>query len=316
MRSKKFYLTVLDQIKAGNYPAQICKDLDISKQKLNYYLSTLKRLGTIRKIGYGTWEYLKDLDLKEVKKSVVIGKDSSLLKQDTVRGHGFLFKFKIKDNLLNWNKREEIFIKNNIKFDPYYVGGIKRGQRIIFRNRKVALTDRSIIINFPESYIAETSIRAKKDAIYNAISLINGLENFLKADFKINKKYMFKVSRQHYALIKNSLAKQYDKEGKKLECYTHKGLWLIIDNSYNLHELETLHKDTADTDNTKVQNFFHSLKENPITSKEILDMNNEIKSMLKESSENQIQLGQVLKQMEKNIIHLTKIVSDDRSKRE
>ncbi len=314
MRSKKFYLIVLDLIREGSNPAKISKELGISKQKLNYYLSTLKKLGTIKKLGYGTWEFIKDLDLKEVKKTVVIGQDSSILKQDTVRGHGFLFKFRIKENLLNWNNREEIFRKNNIEYDPYFVGGTIRGQRIIFRNRKVALTDRSIIINFPESYIAETSTRAKKDAIYNVMSLIKGLERFLKADFKINNEYVFRVSRQHYALIKNSLAQQYDKEGKKLECYSSKGLWLIIDNSYNLHELETLHKDTADTDNIKVQNFFNSLKENPITSKEILDNFTELKGMLKNTSQDQMNLSQVLDQMSKNVIKLTKIVFDEKNK--
>ena len=139
MRSKKFYLIVLELIRQGSNPAKICKELGISKQKLNYYLSTLKKLGTIKKVGYGTWEFIRDLDLKEVKKTVVIGQDSSILKQDRVRGHGFLFNFKIKKDLLNWNKREEILTKNNIEYDPYYVGGTIRGQRIIFRKRKLLL---------------------------------------------------------------------------------------------------------------------------------------------------------------------------------
>jgi len=80
------------------------------------------------------------------------------------------------------------------------------------------------------------------------------------------------VSRQHYALIKNSLAKQYDKEGKKLFCYTKDGLWFIIDNSYNLHEAETIHPNTALTDNEKIQNWFNGLKETPITPEQILQM--------------------------------------------
>jgi len=83
--------------------------------------------------------------------------------------------------------------------------------------------------------------------------------------------YRFKVARQHYSLMKNSLAKQYNKEGKKLNCYTDKGLWMLIDNSYNLHELETVHSKTGVKDNEIVQDFFNSLKKNPITTKFILE---------------------------------------------
>jgi len=68
------------------------------------------------------------------------------------------------------------------------------------------------------------------------------------------------------------LARQYDREGNKLFCYTEQGLWFIIDNSYNLHEAETVHPNTALTDNEKVQDWFNGLKETPITPKQILQM--------------------------------------------
>ncbi len=76
----------------------------------------------------------------------------------------------------------------------------------------------------------------------------------------INKKYQFKVTREHYALIKNCLARQYDKEGKKLQIYNHEGLWMLIDNSYNLHETETVKAGDAIRDNEGIQNYFNSHK--------------------------------------------------------
>ena len=340
------YLSILQRIKLGDSPAKISLDLNFKKQRLNYYISTLKKYGCIKKIGYGTWEFIKDYEHykhRKVQKTIEIGieevKDVSLiklkkilkrqkldkcivcgfveiielhhikalskggdnslfniiplcpnhhtlmhkggsnkfwikkkidnyfnelkkrdyLKSNLVRGHGFLFKLELPGDFRNWEKREETLKKLKVKFDPYYVGGIVRGQRMKIQNTKVALTDKSIIINFPESYIAETSKLAKGDAIAKFLRVVKALEKLLRADFSNFGKYKFKVARQHYALIKNSLARQYLEDGKKLEVYSGRGLWLLIDNSYNLAELETVHPKTADKDNAKVQNFFNGL---------------------------------------------------------
>lgn len=61
-RSKNnFYLIVFQRIKAGLNPAQLSKELNVSKQKLKYYTDWLKREGYIRRKGYGTWEILKEV---------------------------------------------------------------------------------------------------------------------------------------------------------------------------------------------------------------------------------------------------------------
>ncbi len=262
-RGKNLYLSILQHIKRGHNPTQICEKLGMKKQRINYYISSLKKAGCIEKIGYGVWKYIKPFKIKEVQKSVVIGsKSSESLKPNIVRGHGFLFKLDLPKKFKNWNKREKILKDLKIKYFPYYVGGVKRGQRLTAQKTKVALTDRSILINFPESYIAETSTLARKDAVAKFLRVIKHLERILRANFSQFGKYKFRVSRQHYALIKNSLARQYlDEEysKKKLHVYSGRGLWLLIDNSYNLEELETVHKRTAVKDNTKVQNFFNGL---------------------------------------------------------
>lgn len=59
-RSKNFYFTLFRALKDGLRPSEICKQNNVSKQALQYYLSTLKHEGYIRKIGYGTWEILKE----------------------------------------------------------------------------------------------------------------------------------------------------------------------------------------------------------------------------------------------------------------
>ena len=66
-RSKNFYLNVYDLIKEGKRPSEILSVLNIPKQNLQYYLNYLKDNGFIKKIGYGTWEIIKEME--EVKRS-------------------------------------------------------------------------------------------------------------------------------------------------------------------------------------------------------------------------------------------------------
>ena len=281
-KHSNLYLYILQQLKLGNQPAKMVRELGIPKTSFQYYLKNLKDRGLISKLGYGVWEVVnEDILVKNEKCETVrvaVEKPHQLnlhfFTQDSIRGHAFTFTLKIPEHLRNWtNENREFFLaKRDIQFINLTTFG--GGQRIIFKGRKVWLTNKSVIIYEKSSYLAETATDAKSHAIYNFISLIKGLERLLHADFTehAGRQYSFKVSRQHYALIKNALAKQYDAEGKKLNIYSDKGLWFVIDNSFNLHEAETVHPETADTDSTKVQNFFNSLKEQPLTTGFILDV--------------------------------------------
>ena len=119
---------------------------------------------------------------------------------------------------------------------------------------------KSIVIYEKSSYLAETSKESQERAIQDMLVLMKSLEKHLQANFKTGRYYKFKVSRQHYSLIKNALAQQYDKEGNKLQVYNEDGLWFLIDNSFNLHEAETVHPKTSVDDNKKVQDYFNGVK--------------------------------------------------------
>ena len=70
-KSLDLYLTIINSLEKGIYPSKIAKNLDITKQNLNYYISILKKKKLINKIGYGVWivapsakeEVKKDLKL-------------------------------------------------------------------------------------------------------------------------------------------------------------------------------------------------------------------------------------------------------------
>jgi hypothetical protein len=261
--SKNFNLFIFEQIKRGVSPSQISKQFNLSLPRISYYLSSLIKQGFIKKIGYGTYEILKEFEQKEVKKSTAVAWDNcnkvlTSLKPDSVRGHAFQFKLELPKNLRNWDKREEIFKQINLKFRNLNVPA--NSQAIIFKGRKIHLTNKSIIIYEKESFISETAKESQSHAINHFIKLIKQLERHLQAKFSFGERYRFKVTRQHYALIKNALARQYDDEKKKLEVYNDSGLWFLIDNSFNLHEAETVHPISAVPDNEKVQNFFNGIK--------------------------------------------------------
>lgn len=255
-------LFIVEQLKQGRMPIQISEILGMQPSALSYHLSSLKRAGVISHDGYGVWTVLKDLPQKEVQKSTQVAPHQpranlKFFKPDSVRGHAFVFRFELPKDLRNWNRREELLQKAGIQFKPLKIFG--GGQQLIFKDRKVWLTDKSIIIYEQESFIADLASESQSRALDHFMGLLRGLERHLQANFQIHRS-RFKVSRQHYALIKNALAKQYDQEGKKLEVYTGEGLWFLIDNSFNLHEAETVHPKTGVPDNKKVQDFFNGIK--------------------------------------------------------
>ncbi|HOW36962.1 MAG TPA: winged helix-turn-helix domain-containing protein [Candidatus Pacearchaeota archaeon] len=262
--SSNLNLFIFNCLKAGLRPSKICEKYGLKKTAVQYHLSMLKQAGLIEKVGYGVWEILKEFDEKEVQKTTRVtsrqlGSNLNLFKQDRVRGHAFQFKIKLPE-LRNWKNREKLFLKKDIKFEPLLIGGINRGQKLEFKGRKIWLTNKSIVIYEKSSYLADNSKEAQERAIQEMLSLMKSLEKYLQANFKTGKYYKFKVSRQHYSLVKNALAQQYDKEGNKLQVFSEDGLWFLIDNSYNLHEAETVHPKTSVEDNRKVQNYFNGIK--------------------------------------------------------
>jgi predicted transcriptional regulator len=241
---KMFLLDIIKAIKEGNNLAQISKEKNITKQKLNYYIRQLKEQGMIRKLGYGVWE--------TTERSKNLTKDYK-----EVRGHAFLWKVKLP-KIRNWLHR--ITILNRLKIPYKLIGTYKKTPRILFKDRKIWLGNNYLIIYEPQSFMGKDAIESQNLAIWSLKQLLEALESKLKVSFKINGTYKFKVSRQHYALIKNLIARQYNKEGKKLNIFHDGKLWFIIDNSYNLDEAETVHPDTALIDNKGFQNYMNSHK--------------------------------------------------------
>jgi len=274
---KKFLFDIVNALKKGKNPTKISDEMNISKQKLNYYIHKLKDQGIIKKIGYGVWE---------VKKST---KDTI---EKEVRGHAFIWKIKLP-KIRNWEKRLEILEK--LKID-YKLIGLKKTPRIILKNKKIWLGNKNIVIYDINSFIGKTSLEARKLAVYRLISILEELENKLSISLKINGTYEFKVSREHYALMKNNLAIQCNKDNEKIYVYDKGGLWFCVDNSFNLDEAETLGRN-AMIDNLGIQGYFNSHKETnfKVTPRFILKGFKETREIMNGIQQNQLIFAENMK---------------------
>jgi hypothetical protein len=232
---KVFLVDIISYLSNGLNPSQIAIKLNCSEQRINYHIKTLKDKGLIKKVGYGTWEITKNL----------------VAVTNEVRGHAFTWKIKLNKNF-DWSK---ILLNSNMEFKLI---SSNKAVRIIINNQKIWLNKQSIIIYDKSSYFSPEALESRRQAVYSMIQTCNQIMNKLKIKFDISE---FTVSRQHYSLIKNNLAIQCNKEGKRINIYNEKGLWFIIDNSYNLHEAETIHPETALIDNKGLQNYLNSHKE-------------------------------------------------------
>jgi len=301
MRSKNFYLTtkrVYTLIQSGKSPSDICKQLKISKQKLTYYTRTLKNEGFIRKAGYKCWEILKDYSEEEIKKEVkkVFRIDNFKLIEimklppNTIRSHFIQAKVILPDAIIKsneWKRRIDFLLKENIEFKPIenFFGG---GQSITFGKVEFILTNKSILISIDKSYFGSDVDEIKYEIAVDILKGIKKLERALRANFGEFGNYKFETTRQHHSLIKNCFAKVYLKSKKEyLRVSDKNGLWLLVDNSFDLGELECIHSVTALNDIQGVQNFFNSLKRTnfKVTPSFILQELNEIKNRIKELEE-------------------------------
>ena len=319
-------LSILAYLKAGLNPAKIAAKMDIAMSTIQYHLTILKKQGSIRKAGYGTWEVLETPTTEKLtprglshvgtpqhppsRGSPAVLTQTQLLQfqQDAVRAHAFVSTFQVPHALRNWNneKRSQYLTAHSIPFKPLGIGG--GGQRIIVKDRKVWLTNRSIIIYDRSSYFAEAALQAKTTALATHISIIKHIERLLHTSFLIGSDYKFKVSRQHYALIYNALAQQYNETGEKLEIRTAKGAWFLIDNSYNMNEAETVHPSTAMSDNKKVQDFFNGVKETAITPSFLLEMMHGIQSNQMAFAENMTSHIQAVQDLGKGVGEMTEVM--------
>jgi len=215
LSNQDFYLTLVNLLRQGNNPSKISKELSISKQRLNYYLSLLKKKGIIEKKGYGTWE---------VKNS--LSNIPSLIHSKEIRGHAFIWVIRIPKGLESLRNKA---LENNIE--------LSKGQaRLIVKNHKVWIGRSSIVVYENKSFYGKNSIESRKYAVISLLEVLRALES--QFNIKLSP-YVFKPTKEHYGMIKNDLAVQCNRNKEKIIVNDNlEGDWLWVDNSESLGELE------------------------------------------------------------------------------
>lgn len=232
---KKFELgSIILGLEKGKKAKEIAKDLNISNSNLSYYLGKLKKDNLIKYKGNGIWQVQKLPPTPSSKKKI--------------RGHAFVWKIELKE--VNWKK----YLDNSkINYKEQSNGKVLR---IFFLGKKVWLTKKGMIIYEPYNYWGFNSYEAKGKAVFNLDRFIKNL--FFKLKLR-ELPYKFTTSREHFAIVKNELARQYNDRGEKMYIRNDKGVWMWIDFSDGINELENNNVDI----NKMVQDFWNdNLKHN------------------------------------------------------
>ena len=156
----------------------------------------------------------------------------------------------------------------NIKIlykDQRYKKLLEKANTINIDGNTIRLYRNSIEIYSGQSFYADTAQKATVKSFKYWNRLFAKLENDLKLILIKPRSQNIKLVNQHYSEINNELAQECEKKADKIRVYTTDDgkLWFLIDNSFNLHEAETLHPqsskhDMADT----VRPFFNDLRDN------------------------------------------------------
>ena len=128
----------------------------------------------------------------------------------------------------------------------------------------VRLFNDAIEVYIEKSFFGEDTNHATKKAMQYLMKCVSRLENDLKVLLLKSRYQNMSIVKHHYAEIGNEYGQECELTGTKLNIHTTDDgkLWFLIDNSFNLHEAETVHRETAKQDMEKVVSHFNDIRDN------------------------------------------------------
>jgi len=247
----------------------------IPQRTYERYIRELKAVGVIRKIGYGVWEG----DLQKYQELWgQTTRQNSGGDGHPIRGHGFHWKVSLPE-LLPLDKLGRYLADREVVFQ-YSKDG--HGLGLDVRGYRVWVYRRCVMFYCPEGrdFHAWSASGSSKAAYDDLLAAIRCLENMLGGtSLKMSNGYALQCTHQHYAHIKDSLAKLVNAEKKYLEVRDAKGeLWLLFDKS-NTEEQETVHPLRAVPDwDQVIAPFYNDIREHYEATGELLVMTTFLKA--------------------------------------
>jgi DNA-binding CsgD family transcriptional regulator len=195
--------------------------------------------------------------LRSLKKKGVINDRYQIVEKNQMHFYTFLHnqvrlhaqEFNI--NILFKDKRyQDLRAKNNI---------------VIIDGNTIRLNKNSIEVYSGMSFFGKTANKAYSKSVLYFKRLFAKIENDLKIIIVKDRKFNIKEVYSEYSETNNELSKDMEKKGEKLKVLANedKKTWLKVDNSFNLHEMETCHPETAKSDmEDNIKPFFNDLRDN------------------------------------------------------
>ncbi|KKN54759.1 hypothetical protein LCGC14_0589110 [marine sediment metagenome] len=183
--------------------------------------------------------------------------------------------------------------KYNIKIlfkDERYKERIKAEKKLNVDGNVVLLYPNAVVVHSGQNFFGDDAIKSTSKAVEYWGRFFAILENQLKVLLVKPRHDNINRFAAHYAEINNELARKANVEGEKIKVYARDDgkLWFLIDNSFNLHEAETVHGHTSYDDmHSVVQPFFNDLRENkPLLLSEMLALMKDQASLGLKTTEN------------------------------
>jgi len=140
-----------------------------------------------------------------------------------------------------------------------------KNNTIVTDNNTIRLYENSIEIYSGHSFYGSDIDKLTGESFVYWNYFFKKLENDLKITILKDRYSNINLVKHHYSYVNNELAKQCNNENIKIRVFSTKDnkMWFEIDNSFNLNEAETTHKETAKEDMQKVvQATFNDLRDN------------------------------------------------------
>ena len=134
--------------------------------------------------------------------------------------------------------------------DSNYKAMLEKSNFFDFDGNTIRLSRDSVEVYVGKSFFADSVDKATIKSVEYFDSLIVKLEHQLRLILKKPRVQNIKRVNAHYSEINNQLAKDYEVKGDRIKIYSREDgkLWFLIDNSFNLHEAETVHPERSKED--------------------------------------------------------------------
>ena len=163
---------------------------------------------------------------------------------------------------------------NILYVDHRYKEILKKSNYLEIDGNTIKLNRDSVEIYSNTSFFADNPQKATARSMEYWTKMIRRLENDLNLILLKPRSQNIKIVKSgEYAEINNELAKECHKKTEKIRIYTNDDgkLWFMIDNSFNLHEMETVHPETSQPDIENILKHFNDIRDHdPPTMSEIM----------------------------------------------